>query len=391
MSSGHKIRVLHISPDGKLYGTERHILAIAKYSDKDRFEHVVAAPAPGNFTEELDRMGIRKVIAGREHGYRNKFQNVFAESSRRLFKEIRTGGYHIIHAHLNSFGGFIAKLAGAECVVHTRHGVFWTDEELENISASDKLLQKLKSNLFDMTIAIGKYEEDILINTFGYEKAKVRRTINGVSISELDSRVNRSLAKRDLFGADCIIAGAVGRLERQKGFELLIDAVALYDPDPSKIAFFIIGDGSLKDELADYAEIKGVSGKIGFLGYKENVLDYVNNFDINISTSLWEGMSYSVQEAMALGKPTVAAAAKRVSALPEIITDGVTGFLIRENYAEGLASAVKELAEDDELRIQMGRASRLRESEFFPESRTAEDMDSYYLELTKRKQTKTGN
>ncbi len=380
-----KIRVLHISPDGKLYGTERHILAIVKHSDRSMFEHTVAVPSHGNFSEELQKTGIRTVTAGRVHGYKGKFEGIFGEGARRLLRLIKGEKFDIVHTHLNSFGGFIGKLAGARSLVHTRHGVFWSEDELKEISFFEKTFQKLKSGIFDLTIAIGDYEKKTLTEILGYDPRKVRTTINGVDASAIRRSVENSPGKKELFGTDLLIAGAVGRLERQKGFHYLIEAASGMDLKAMGLMIVIIGNGSLKNELEGMISEAGLSNSFRIMDYKRNILDYVNRFDFCVSTSLWEGMSYSVQEAMALSKPVIALTGENVSGLGEIIADHKTGFLISDNYFENLRKRMSQLAEDAELRESLGKASLEREMTNFPEWRTARDMDGYYLELENRR------
>jgi glycosyltransferase involved in cell wall biosynthesis len=372
---------LHISPSGRIYGTERHILSIVKYSDKNKFEHTVATPDRGVFNEELDRLGIKNEIAGRQHGYKSKVEGIFNKDALKLLRLIRKGGFDIVHTHLNSFGGFMAKLAGVKRIIHTRHGVFWSDEELENISASDKKFQNIKNKVFDITVAIGNYEKETLINKLGYDPAKIRVTINGVNIEEIDSKTDKTKTKAELFGTEDFIAGAVGRLERQKGFHYLVEAARLVCGETDKIKFVIIGEGSYKEQLMKMRDGYGLTDKIIFIDYKNNVPDYVNRFDIKVLTSLWEGLSYAVQEAMALAKPVIALSSKNVSGVKEIIVNGKTGYLIEDDYEKNLAKYILELYNDNEKRLAMGMAGRERELKDFPERRTAEDMDKVYLEL----------
>ncbi|MBK8549617.1 MAG: glycosyltransferase [Ignavibacteria bacterium] len=350
-----KIKVLHISPDSVIHGTERHILSILKYSDREEFEHSVV---------------------------NSKTEGIFGKDSRALYKLIKEGKFDIVHSHLNSYGGIIAKLAGAPAVVHTRHGVFWSEDELNKISFTEKYFQKLKSKMFDMTIALGEYEKKTLTEKFNYDEKKIASTINGVDIDDINAGVNKLKTKKELFGTDeDIIVGLVGRLEKQKGFDYLLDAVSLIKDKIDGIKFVIIGNGSLKDELIEKRNRLGLEDKILFIEYKKNILDYVYNFDMMDLTSLWEGLSYAVQEAMALSKPVIALTSPNVSGVKEIIVNGETGYLIESDYVNELGKYILVLSKDINRRLKFGRAAKERESEFFPEWRTASDMENVYREL----------
>ena len=362
-----KIKVLHISPDSVIHGTERHILSILKYSDREEFDHSVAVPEEGEMKNVLNKMGIRTYIAGRKHGYKSKTEGIFGKDVKDLYNLIKKEKFDIVHTHLNSYGGMIAKLAGAPVTVHTRHGVFWSEEDLNDISFSDKYFQKMKSKFFDMTVAIGEYEKKTLTGKFGYDEKKITTTINGVDVDEINSKIDKLKTKKELFGTDDLIAGLVGRLERQKGFDHLLNAVSLIKDKTEGIRFAVIGSGSLKDELIQKRNSLGLDDKILFIDYKKNILDYVYNFDFMILTSLWEGLSYAVQEAMALSKPVIALTSPNVSGVKEIIVNGETGYLIESDYENELAKYILVLANDINKRLKFGRASRDRETEFFPE------------------------
>ncbi|MEZ4690872.1 MAG: glycosyltransferase [Ignavibacteria bacterium] len=380
-----KIRVLHISPDSVIHGTERHILSILKHSNKKEFEHYVVMPDEGDLKEELAKMNIGTFIAGRKHGYKGKLDGILGKDTMKLFKIIKENKFDIVHSHLNSYGGVVAKLAGAPAVVHTRHGVFWSEDELNNISIPLKYFQKIKSGIFDTTIALGEYEKKTLTEKFNYDDNKIESTINGVDVEEINSKVDRSKTKQELFGTDELIVGLVGRLEKQKGLDYLLDAVNLIKDSTDGIRFVIIGSGSMKEELMEKRDRLGLEEKIIFMDYKKNILDYVNNFDFMVLTSLWEGLSYAVQEAMALGKPVIALTSPNVSGVKEIIVNGETGYLIESDYVNELARHILLLSNDCSKRSEFGKASMEREREHFPEWKTAEDMENVYRNLYRSK------
>lgn len=385
-----KIKVLHISPDSVIHGTERHILSILKHSNREEFESFVAMPDDGELNKELSLMKIKTFIAGRKHGYKSKLKGILGRETRKLYNLIKNGKFDIVHTHLNSYGGIAAKLAGAPAIVHTRHGVFWSEEELNNISIAERYFQKLKSKFFDKTIAIGEYEKKTLTDKFNYDEMKIATTINGVDVDEINAKTDKTKTKKELFGTDDIIAGLVVRLEKQKGLDYLLDAVNLIKDKSEGIKFAVIGSGGLKEELIRKRDLLGLKDRILFLDYKKNILDYIYNFDFMILTSLWEGLSYAVQEAMALGKPVIALTSPNVSGVKEIIINGETGFLIDSDHVNELGKHILLLSKDAEKRLIFGRASSERERQFFPEWKTAGDMEKVYFELynTKIRSTK---
>ncbi|RPI18813.1 MAG: glycosyltransferase family 1 protein [Ignavibacteriae bacterium] len=376
-----KFKILHISPNGELYGTERHILSIVKYSDKRKFEHTVMLPCSGSFDDILQSIGIRTIIAGRPHGYKHKSGTIFSPGFWKLRREIKMEKPEIVHCHLNSYGLIAAKLAGVKTTVHTRHGVFWTEEELENLSFQTKTLQKIKSALFSSTVAIGEYERNTLINIFNYSPEKISFTYNGVTVDEIESKVDNTKKKMELFGTNDLIIGAVGRLEKQKGFHMLVESAKKVLSEVANVKFVILGDGSLRNYLQGLINEYDITDRFVLMPYKKNVYDYFRNLDIMVQTSLWEGISYVVLEAMALKRPVIALTSPNTSGVKEIIIQGKTGYLIEDNFINLLSEKIIELACNNEKSVRMGLEGYNHVKKKFTEQKTADDMDKVYCKL----------
>jgi glycosyltransferase involved in cell wall biosynthesis len=380
-----KIKILHISPSGTLYGTERHILSILKYADRDIFEHWVAVPTKGVICDIFEQMGIKYAFAGRLDGYKHRYQGFFKTNGLyNLYNLIRQEKFDIVHSHLNSYGLLVSKLAGAKRNVHTRHGVFWTEEELQKISYTNRYFQKRKSRLFDITVAIGEYEKNTLINIFKYPPEKIRLTYNGVNIQEIQSKITRSLTKKNLFNTEDILIGAVGRLEIQKGFHFFLQAARLVLDKIKNVKFVIVGNGTLHDQLIKMRNDLGMQDYFSFVDYKTDIYNYMNGFDVLVQTSLWEGISYVVLEAMALNKPVIALTTPNTSGVKEIIVHGDTGYLVEQNYKEDLCKYILEIVTNRDKILRFGDSGRRRVERLFTEERTSDDNHKVYLELMNR-------
>jgi glycosyltransferase involved in cell wall biosynthesis len=170
----------------------------------------------------------------------------------------------------------------------------------------------------------------------------------------------------------------VGRLAAVKRPERFVDvaiAVARSHPD---VCFAIAGDGELADEVR--ARAAPLGPRMVFLGWRGDVETVYSASDVVVLTSDNEGMPVSLIEAAASGTPAVTT---RVGSAPEVVADGVTGF-VTDKDTRALANAVTRLLDDDALRTAMGQAASRRAKERFGAGRLASDIGNLYEALASR-------
>lgn len=376
------IKVLHISPSGTLYGTERHILSIIRYADPEKFEHVVVTPTYGNLNELLKELNITYIIAGRKPGYKNNLSTIFElKDFWRLYKTIKSGNYDIIHSHLNFYSCFTAKLAGGKNLIHTRHGIFWSEDELRKIGFVNRYIQKKKSSIADLTIALSEIERNTLIKYFNYPPSKIKKIYNGVSVPNIYSKLNPKINKTGLFHTNKFIAGTVGRFERQKGFDILIEVACKVIDKDKDVVFIIIGSGSQEKQYKIMIHDLNLGNNVFLIGYQKNIFDYINCFDIFIQTSRWEGVPYVILEAMALKKPVVAISHPNVTGISEVVENGESGLLIDGNNIDNMAEIILKLKNNHILKNRLAENSMKRVETLYTEEKMSEDMHNIYQEL----------
>jgi len=220
-----------------------------------------------------------------------------------------------------------------------------TEEEISKISSIKKKFQKYKSDIFVKTIALSSIEKNVMVKMYNYDPKKIEIIYNGVTIENIKAKVNTSTDKKSLYGTNDFVVGGIGRFERQKGFHLFVAAASKVLKQVKNIKFVLIGNGSLRENILSQIKELGLEENFIILDYKSNVFDYLNNFDLMVSSSLWEGVPYAILEAMALGKPTIAISSN-LSGVNEIIDDGADGFLIKDNYSDNLAEKILFLYND---------------------------------------------
>jgi len=145
---------------------------------------------------------------------------------------------------------------------------------------------------------------------------------------------------------------AVGRLTRQKGFDLLIEAVASLRDLPWRLT--ILGEGPDHAALLDQARLAGLQDRIDFPGYAPNPYPWFAAADVFVLSSRWEGFGHVIVEAMVNGAAVLAT--RCPSGPDEIVTDGVDGLLC-DVSVEGLVGGLRSLIVDSDLRARLSQAA----------------------------------
>ena len=179
--------------------------------------------------------------------------------------------------------------------------------------------------------------------------------IDGKRFASADgARVRRELG----IGADEFVVGTAVVLSEQKGVAYLLEAAADVLAAEPKVRFVIAGDGPLRDTLVADAARRGLGDRVLFPGYRSDVPDLISSFDVYALPSLWEGLPLALLEAMALSTPIVAT---RVGGSPEVVTDGVNGFLVPPRDPAALADSIIRLRHASPEHLQrMGEDNRRR-------------------------------
>ena len=149
------------------------------------------------------------------------------------------------------------------------------------------------------------------------------------------------------------VVGRVSRLVEEKDPETFVRAAALVQARHPHTNFVIAGDGPLRAQLEALAQRLGA--RITFLGNCTNVPAVLAAFDIFAYPTLGDSFGFVNAEAMAMGKPVIST---RVGAVPELVRDGETGFLIEPQDAWGLAQCICYLLNEPEIGRRMGSQGR---------------------------------
>jgi glycosyltransferase involved in cell wall biosynthesis len=194
--------------------------------------------------------------------------------------------------------------------------------------------------------------------------------IDGESMRIVRNGVPEPGPGRTELGLPRPIVGGMGRLDRQKGFDVLIDALAVL-PGVSGV---IAGEGPERDALLRRARERSVADRFAILPWQDEIGPFLRSLDVFALPSRYEGLPLGLLEAMAAGVPVVAAS---VGAVGEAVVPEENGLLVPPDDSAALADAIRRLANDGEARERLGDRAR----ETWRARFTAERMQQSYVDL----------
>lgn len=204
---------------------------------------------------------------------------------------------------------------------------------------------------------------------------------NGVDLNRFSPLIpgHKTRQKHGING-DAVVFGAVGRIDRLKGLDLLVSAFARVAEWAKQARLLIVGGAqgkscSFKRDLLRMVEKLGLSERVVFAGHQNDPVPYFAAMDVLVMPSRTEGFGRSAVEAMAMAKPVIAS---DVGALPEIVSNGLTGYTFRDGDVGALADKMRELAADEQKRAAFGLKARALVEERFDLKAMLSSLQSIY-------------
>jgi glycosyltransferase involved in cell wall biosynthesis len=170
----------------------------------------------------------------------------------------------------------------------------------------------------------------------------------------------------------------MGRLRAQKNPLAFVEGAAEVARQCPDAQFTLVGDGPLRDEVTARIRQLGLEGSVRWLGWHAHGYRLLAAADITTLTSLWEGTPFTLLEAMAWSRPVVATA---VNGCPEIVVEGITGFLVPPGDPAAWARRVIELLHSPTQARTMGQQGRKRLEERFTVQHMIAQLETQYRDL----------
>jgi glycosyltransferase involved in cell wall biosynthesis len=350
------VRVLHVHRIGGIGGSERHLLtllpALADRGVDVRFLGLDdPSRAPDPFYDQLTVPSTR-IAAPRD---------VDPLLAVRVARAVRSAAADVVHTHL-VHGDVYGALHGG-VLVSTKH-----NDDPFRVGAFrhvERLLTHRASRIITITDALRRFQ----VERVGLPPSKLVTIHYGLDELPRAWGVN----SRDDVPPDARVVLAVCRLERQKGVDVAVRAVAALREREPKLALVVLGEGPEREALAALA--RDLRVPLHLLGRVPDVATWLRRATMLVHPVRWEGFGLAVLEAMVAGVPV---AASRVSSLPELVVDGATGVLVAPDDPLLLADAIERvLAAADTFR----EAGQRRARSEFSVARMADATVALYEEI----------
>lgn len=323
---------------------------------RNRGYDVSAATAEGSEADDIRKEGFRC----HEVGFSREIAPRADLSAFRALKSIMSREkFDLVHTQ-TAKAGFIGRLAARKAriplVVHTSHA--WPFHPLSSLLKRRfyLALERMAASWCDAIIVDTEAVKRYGVSCAVCRSEKIHRIYMGIDTDRFfpySAKKNEKM-KRDLgISRDKTIIGTISRLVPDKGIETLL-ACARGLKDNKDIVFIIGGEGPLRERFEREVYTYGLQDKVIFTGNLEDVVPYLNVFDIFCLPTLREGFGVIFAEAQACGTPVVASL---IPPLKKVVRDGLTGILVPPGDTKGFIRALKELLEIP-VRERMGRCAR---------------------------------
>jgi len=292
-----------------------------------------------------------------------------------LIDVIKSQNADVIHCHSGYWyrAALAGLFAGVKGVVYTEHGrtVFETNKE----RLSDKLASYGTCKIVPVSAALQIYLTDIL----GVPRHKISLIENGVDTSHYNARPRNDLILKEMgIASSTFVMGTIARLDKVKDHHCLLKSLALIKNNFKDIKLLIIGDGPERKKIETYIQDYNLQHEVILTGFRTDIAEVLSIMDLLVLTSLSEGTSITVLEAMASGKPVVAT---DVGGNSRLVMHNETGFLVPPKNPDATAACILSCISDKGMTQAMGLRGRQRVEKHFSVDHMVREYEKLYLDI----------
>jgi len=322
----------------------------------------------GRLAEEIRKLGVEVHVVDER---KTSFFNILLT----IRNILRKWPPDLIHSHRykeNILAYLISRFVRRVRLIGTQHGM--PEVHGGKSSLRQRLIIKwnffVLSRCFHHSVAVSRDIKATFVKQYGFKKKKISVIHNGMDIPHISPNRHK---------AEPFVIGSSGRLFPVKDYPFMVEIAKVVREKKSRVHFQLAGDGPERPKLQAVIEQYGLdNGAFVLKGHLENMSAFYQGMDLYLNTSIHEGVPMSVLEAMAHGLPVIA---PKVGGFPEIIDDGVEGYLITERNPKAFAEKCLLLYRNKALRQEMSMAARKKVVQSFSIENMAEQYYSLYLKV----------
>jgi len=323
-------------------GAQVHVKDIAVALQRDQHKVLVLTGQKGAYNEDLRLAGIESVACESFNNAINPFAD--GKTLRYILYIISLFKPDLVAAHSSKAGilGRIAsRLAKIPCTF-TAHGWAFTPGVPQPNRTIYKWLEKTAAPFSDKIICVSDYDRLIAKKT-GINSQKLVTVHNGMK--DITSRL-----LSDPENSNPVKIAMIARFDKQKDYQTLIQAFPGLDAE-----LILVGDGVNLEKIRQQSVQLGISNRVKFLGFRQDIAEILADVQIFTLISNWEGLPCTIIEAMRAGLPVVAS---DVGGVKEIVIEAKTGYVIAPGDVDALHQKLAYLINNKHVRKQMGELAR---------------------------------
>lgn len=339
------MKVMHVTYDMRIGGTEmviKNLIEGNTDANIDMSIYCIEAPL-GPWGEELAKSGISITTKERKLG----FDTSLIKAIRQHIKE---NNIDILHCHQYTpwVYGVLAAAFTKTKVIFTEHGRFYPD----STSWKRKLVNPILLSFTSKVTAISKATSDALATYEFIPSRKIDVIYNGIKPLVVKQNEVDALRTQLGFNETDIILGTIARFDPIKNQLMMINAFADAAKDQDTLYLLLVGDGEMREALLQEVDRLGINDNVIFTGYIAKPANYLALMDVFLLSSLSEGTSMTLLEAMSLGKPCVVTDA---GGNAEVVTHNTNGLVTENDNKNAFAAAISQLTQHHEMRENFGK------------------------------------
>ena len=389
-SGGHQVRILHIITRLILGGAQENTLytVIGQQQHPDfRVTLLVGVDdgTEGSLEEKARAEGVDLMILPSLIRPIRPWTDVWA--TWQLYRLMKAGRYDIVHTHSSKagiVGRVAARLAGVPIVVHTLHSLVFHEYQSAWKNRLYILLKRFCAPMTDVLISVNDMTtQGALAAGIGHPKQYVT-VHSGFELDrfvDVGRQISITSAKERLgIPSEAPVVGKIARLFAQKGHDQFFEVASRIAQHNPEVRFLLVGDGPLRGALEERARTLNLDDRVVFVGRvpPDDVPAHIQAMDVVVHTSLREGIARVIPQAGAVGKSVVTF---ELDGAPEVIQDGVSGYLVPPMDVEALADRTIDLLESPALRSQFGQAGQERAISMFKIETMVNKINDIYQSL----------